>query len=290
MDGDMLVTFIHDCPIEEARWQASAAEMQMALGIHISLMARAKGQVVFLRMRAEGGVGAKAETEIETNTAVHESLRLVDGRRLRYIQPEGSFSNPNGRINEQCLDWLCSAATEILCGVLPKGCSSSGDTTSTTTTPVATRASVNLLELFCGSGNHTIALAPLFDAIVAVELDRKLVEAAKQNATLNHVENVEFVRLHSHKFCGNLVRRRAWKGVAFDVVLVDPPRAGLDATTLSCIQGYPHILYISCSPISLERDMKVLTMTHRVQRFAVMDQFAGTAHLECGCHFVKRED
>ena len=134
-----------------------------------------------------------------------------------------------------------------------------------------------------------IALAPFFDAIVAVELDAKLVAAAKHNALLNCVKNVEFVRLHSHKFCQNLVRRRIWKDKTFDVVLVDPPRAGLDATTLSCIQGYQYILYISCCPHSLARDMKALTTTHQVQRFALMDQFAGTAHLECGVYLVRRD-
>ena len=136
----------------------------------------------------------------------------------------------------------------------------------------------------------TLLHLPLFNMILAVELDVKLVQAAKQNAALNGIDNAEFMQLHSHKFCANFVRRRSWKEIKFDIVLVDPPRAGLDAVTLHCIQGFPHILYISCSPESLERDLKILTHTYRVHKFAIIDQFAGTKHLECGVHLVKRTD
>lgn len=275
MHGDMLITFIYDRPIEnEIYWKESAAYIRHHLAIDCSIMARAKGQVVYLH-----SIG-------EIDISVKEALRLSDGRLLTYIQPEGSFSNPNGRINEQCLDWLCDTTTQIIASRHLD--QSIGISSGKAGSDNMHCHKFNLLELYCGSGNHTVALAPFYDRIVAVELDTKLVDAAKRNAALNNTANIEFVHLHSHKFCGSLVRKREWRGANFDVVLVDPPRAGLDITTLACIQHYQHILYISCCPDSLDRDMKTLISTHRVQRFAIMDQFAGTVHLECGVHLKRR--
>ena len=140
----------------------------------------------------------------------------------------------------------------------------------------------NLLELYCGCGNHTMALADSFHHIVAVELDEKLVNAAKHNATMNNINNTSFVRLHSDKFCRKVLAKKEYKGMSFHAVLVDPPRSGLDPLTLECVQLYDHVLYISCNPIPLRRDLQILSQTHDIVRFAVFDQFAGTSHLECG--------
>lgn len=73
---------------------------------------------------------------------VIERLPLSDGRVLQYRQVEGSFSNPNGRIAISTLDWLCSVCRDITAAAPPQ--------------------SMDLLELYCGNGNHTVALAPFF--------------------------------------------------------------------------------------------------------------------------------
>jgi tRNA (uracil-5-)-methyltransferase len=175
-----------------------------------------------------------------------------------YVQYEGSFSNPNGRINERCLDWLCKISKGIQAEHLA------------------------LLELYCGCGNHTIALSAYFNKIVAVELDKHLCEAARLNIQTNNLlpENVRVVQIHSEKFCKSLLVKRSYENINFDVVLVDPPRAGLDSQTLKCVVKYPHILYVSCNPASLLRDLLVITETHTVVALAVFDQFATTTHLE----------
>lgn len=247
LQGDMLITLIYDRKIEdETKWRDAAHAME--LGDWIDVMGRSKGQVV----------------STSEKRYVQETLRTKDGRSLQYRQPEGSFSNPNGRINEKCLDWLCDVLKSVEFNSDSKEC--------------------NLLELYCGSGNHTMALAAEFNHIVAVELDQKLVDAANYNATLNNVTNTTFVRLHSDKFCKKVLFKKEYKGIEFHAVLVDPPRCGLDPITLSCVSKYDHVLYISCNPVPLLRDLKVLCKTHEVIRFAVMDQFAGTSHLECGVY------
>ena len=68
----------------------------------------------------------------------------------------------------------------------------------------------------------------------------------------------------------------------FGAVLVDPPRCGLDTLTLSLIASYDHIIYISCCPESLMRDLSSLLLTHNLVRIALFDQFAYTPHIETG--------
>jgi tRNA (uracil-5-)-methyltransferase len=73
-------------------------------------------------------------------------------------------------------------------------------------------------------------------------------------------------------------------------VLVDPPRAGLDENTCKLISQFEKIVYISCNPETLARDVKMLLSTHTVQRVAAFDQFPYTHHLESGVFLVRRTD
>ncbi|ELZ6313460.1 tRNA (uridine(54)-C5)-methyltransferase TrmA, partial [Campylobacter coli] len=68
----------------------------------------------------------------------------------------------------------------------------------------------------------------------------------------------------------------------FSHILVDPPRAGLDKSVIDLIKNYENIIYISCNPISLKENLKELALTHKVEKFALFDQFVNTPHLECG--------
>eukprot|EP00959_Pyramimonas_sp_CCMP1952_P013734 290311-Pyramimonas_sp.AAC.1 len=63
---------------------------------------------------------------------------------------------------------------------------------------------------------------------------------------------------------------------------VDPPRAGLDEASLQFAGTFERVVYVSCNPATLVRDLQTLSATHEVQRFAVFDQFPYTPHTECG--------
>ena len=65
-------------------------------------------------------------------------------------------------------------------------------------------------------------------------------------------------------------------------VFVDPPRAGLDSASLDLIKNFKNIIYISCNPQTLFRDLKLLDKTHKIVKTALFDQFAYTPHLEAG--------
>lgn len=211
---------------------------------------------------------------------VIETLALSDGRRLRYEMPEGSFSHPNGSANERSLDWLCGRLDVIAADLKRRPA---------------------LLELYCGCGNHTVALAKNCDRTVAVEIDARLTAAATRNLAANGVDlrkaTVLTDTVGKSRLVHRVLRNASWledKGepserlVHFDAVLVDPPRCGIDERTRSCLPRYGHILFVSCNPAALARDVAVFERTHDLAAMAVVDGFPGTPHVECLAHFVKR--
>ena len=78
------------------------------------------------------------------------------------------------------------------------------------------------------------------------------------------------------------------KSYDFSTVLVDPPRAGLDEASIGLISKIENIIYISCNPETLARDLKTLTQTHEVMEAAMYDQFPHTAHVESGVFLKKK--
>jgi tRNA (uracil-5-)-methyltransferase len=69
---------------------------------------------------------------------------------------------------------------------------------------------------------------------------------------------------------------------SYDTVLVDPPRAGLDADSVELVSRFETIIYISCNPETLKQNLKTLVETHTIERFALFDQFPYTHHIETG--------
>lgn len=193
----------------------------------------------------------------------------LNGRTLRYQQVEGSFSQPNGGVNRKMLGWACEQAT-----------GHGGD----------------LLELYCGNGNFTVALAPLFDRALATEVSKSSVQAAHYNLSANGTDNVALVRMSSDEISDALARRRDFRRMEgidlgqyrFSTLFVDPPRSGLDAATLELAAGFERILYISCNPQTLQDNIAALQATHAIDAAAVFDQFPYTPHLECGVVLTRR--
>jgi tRNA (uracil-5-)-methyltransferase len=182
---------------------------------------------------------------------------------LEYRQPEGCFTQPNAAVNRAMLGWARDA-----CG--QRG----GD----------------LLELYCGIGNFTVALAPLFRTVLATEIDTTAIAAARHNLTVNGIGNCTVARLSSAEAASALARERPFRRLAgFDLddfspctLLVDPPRAGLDARTLAFAAGFERLVYISCNPVTLRANLAALGSGFVIERFAMFDQFPYTHHLECG--------
>lgn len=186
----------------------------------------------------------------------------VNSKILNYkISPDG-FIQPNASANEKMLNFVYSK--------------------------LANHDKKDLCELYCGHGNFSVALAPLFRKVLATEINKASTALAKQNAEQNGVKNLEFARLSADEFAKALRAEREFKRLKhlelssydFSHILVDPPRAGCDESVLNLMMEFQNIIYISCSQASLRRDLDLLAKTHKITDFALFDQFAHTNHIE----------
>ena len=136
-----------------------------------------------------------------------------------------------------------------------------------------------VLDLFCGLGNFTLPLARQARAVVGVEGDSGLIARAVGNAARNGIGNVRF---HTCDLAGPL-DQEPWIGEGFDRVLLDPPRSGaLEVLPALGRLGAERVVYVSCHPATLARDVGLLVQQHgyRLQAAGVMDMFPHTAHVE----------
>lgn len=144
-----------------------------------------------------------------------------------------------------------------------------------------------VLDAYCGTG--TIALLASLHAgkVLGVEQNKDAVRDAVANARENGCGNVHFVCADA----GQDLARRAASGLTPDVVFTDPPRAGCSETFLGALldAAPARIVYISCNPETLARDLARLTAAYRVQAIQPVDLFPHTEHVECICFMTKNE-
>ncbi|MBY5948638.1 tRNA (uridine(54)-C5)-methyltransferase TrmA [Photobacterium rosenbergii] len=195
---------------------------------------------------------------------VIEKLQIND-RVLTYKQVENSFTQPNGEVAQKMLEWAVDCTQE-----------SQGD----------------LLELYCGNGNFSLALAQNFERVLATELAKPSVDSAQYNIAVNNIDNVQIIRMSAEDFTDAMEGRREFRRLKdqnidlqsynCNTIFVDPPRSGMDEGTCRMVQGYDRIMYISCNPDTLKDNLEILSETHRITRFALFDQFPYTHHMEAG--------
>jgi 23S rRNA (uracil1939-C5)-methyltransferase len=140
--------------------------------------------------------------------------------------------------------------------------------------------SSSVLDLFCGIGNFTLALARSAGRAVGVEGDKGLVERARHNARSNDLGNAEF---HVADLAQPLDAAVPWLKDSYSHILLDPPRAGASGMLASISRLAPQrVLYISCHPGSLARDLGLLVHEHGMKLVAagVLDMFPHTTHVE----------
>lgn len=201
---------------------------------------------------------------------VIESLPLTD-KTFYYQQVENSFTQPNAQIAVKMVEWAKHAIG---------------------------KQQDDLLELYCGNGNFSIALADQFRQVLATEVSKSSVKSAQFNIQKNKIDNLKIIRLSSEEFTQAINKEREFRRLkeinldldtySFSTVLVDPPRAGIDSDTVKMISTFKQILYISCNPLTLKDNLDVLTKTHFVSRAALFDQFPYTDHIEAGVWLQRR--
>ncbi|MDO5102488.1 MAG: tRNA (uridine(54)-C5)-methyltransferase TrmA [Lautropia sp.] len=233
--------------------------------------------------------------------------------RFVYRQPEGAFTQPNAEVCQKMIGWACSAVGTLAADTSASASASASAEQADTAqgNPPDTAAGLSpadkahahsrqrdLLELYCGNGNFTLPLARHFRQVLGTEISKTSVAAAQWNIEANQSHNVKIARLSAEEFTEAWEGQRRFRrlqeaGITladydFGTVLVDPPRAGVDAETLKLLQRFDTILYISCNPETLRDNLDVLLATHRATRFALFDQFPFTHHIESGVLLQKR--
>jgi 23S rRNA (uracil1939-C5)-methyltransferase len=138
----------------------------------------------------------------------------------------------------------------------------------------------SVLDLYCGLGNFTLAAATRAASALGVEGDAALIARARGNATRNAIANVAF---HQADLAVEPAAGAEWLRRGYSHVLLDPPRAGARAVLAAVARLAPQrLLYISCHPGSLARDLMTLVDEHgfTLEAAGVVDMFAHTAHVE----------
>jgi len=136
-----------------------------------------------------------------------------------------------------------------------------------------------VLDLYCGTGTISLCMAKKARRVIGVEIVEQAIVDAKENARRNGIENAEF-------FCGDAgeaARELSARGIAPDVVVVDPPRKGLEAEVVETIMRMcPYkVVYVSCDPATLARDLKLFAQGGmQTQKVTAVDMFPRTRHVE----------
>lgn len=248
VDGEMVVSLLYHRKLDQS-WEEVATEISQELGIYI--IGRSRKQKVVIGQ-----------------DYITEKLD-VDSQQFRFKYIENSFTQPNSKVNEKMIGWATKGLDDI---------------------------GSDLLELYCGAGNFTIPFAKKFNKVLATEISKSSINAAKSNMVLNNIDNIEFVRMSVEEFVEGLDGMREFnrlKDISLDdydinTIFVDPPRSGMDDNSCNFCARYENIIYISCNPETLHRDLSILTNTHKVVTMALFDQFPYTHHAEMGVKLIKR--
>ena len=145
-----------------------------------------------------------------------------------------------------------------------------------------------VLDLFCGLGNFSLALARIVGEkgqVVAIEGVDEMVKRGQENALRNHIDNIEFYAQDLFQDFST----QSWAKQGFDALLIDPPRAGAEQV-MHYIANFSakRIVYISCDPATLARDAAILVQQgYQLVQAGIMDMFTHTEHIESIALFEK---
>lgn len=136
-----------------------------------------------------------------------------------------------------------------------------------------------VFDLYCGIGTISLCMSKFAKKVYGVEIVEEAIEAAKENAKINNVENTEFIAGDVEKVLSNLIDN---KKVIPDIIMVDPPRRGLDNTSVENIKKVSpkKLVYISCNPATLMRDLAKLEDIYEIKNIKPVDMFPYTSHVE----------
>jgi 23S rRNA (uracil1939-C5)-methyltransferase len=142
----------------------------------------------------------------------------------------------------------------------------------------------HVLDLYTGIGSIALYIADKVRSVVGIEVVREAIEDAKDNARLNNISNVEFLAGDVKKVLNEEFKKP-------DIIIVDPPRAGLDRDVTDTIMSLSpeKIIYISCNPSTQARDIEIMKEKYIIRKSQAVDMFPHTHHVENVVLMVKKD-
>lgn len=265
--GERLVELMttHDPDAEMEGQTVPAAEVAEAFREFVESFTRGRSEdvtsIYWTQKKAIKGEPTEwIEHRLSGKDVLEEQLYLPGDQRLRFEIDPRAFFQPNTR------------QAEVLYREVLEKAELPGDEEGPRTA----------LDLYCGTGTIALCLAPYADDVVGIEMQKDAVENARKNAEDNGMQHVSF-------FAGDVAdvfESEAFRARVSDVDLtvVDPPRAGLqpDAREHVDAAGAPDLVYVSCNPEALARDLDDLTdRGYSVESVQPVDMFPQTYHVEC---------
>ena len=137
-----------------------------------------------------------------------------------------------------------------------------------------------VFDLYCGIGTIGIYMANYAKKIYGIEIVKQAIADAKENCIINNITNAEYFAGDTQELLTDLIEN---KKIIPDVIIVDPPRKGLDNVTIENIVKIKpkKVIYISCNPATLTRDLKKLEELYNIKSIQPVDMFPFTSHVEC---------
>lgn len=269
---------LEHCPVLNEKMQSILASMREILrrkpvpGIHsldVHALEGALVRIIMGRRPVKKELSVFQEIFQETNltglSCIHagdsgaERIWGSDSLRCRYRTRDrqvclstgfGGFIQINAPVNESMVGYVIELAT----------------------------GSESVLDLFCGNGNFSVPLAFNAGRVLGVEKDPDLIRLAGESSGLNRTSNMTFMAMDAGKAVRSLVKKHA----GFDTIVLDPPREGAKDVVgnLACLNPR-RIIYISCDPSTLSRDLSILEQDgYRLKTIRLFDMFPQTYHLE----------
>ncbi len=141
----------------------------------------------------------------------------------------------------------------------------------------------SVLDLYCGTGTIGIIVSQFVDEVLGVEVNQQAIEAAIENKKINNISNIEFI-LGKVEDKIDLIKGK------HDLIIVDPPRSGLDKHVIDVIKKLDakEIIYVSCDPITMARDINYFDSHYKLEKIKCVDMFMNTYHCESVCILERR--
>ena len=144
---------------------------------------------------------------------------------------------------------------------------------------VSNKENAIALDLYCGIGTIGIFASKYCKKVYGIEIVEEAIEDAKENARMNNIDNIEFYAGDVEEVLPKIIEKESIKP---DTIFVDPPRKGLDTNTINLLKELEpeRIIYISCNPATLARDLSLLEEKYNIETIQPVDMFPYTSHIE----------